>query len=254
MDPRRAIWVRVLWAAVLALIPCCASAVTLTGHLDPTVASVFQQPCPTHPEHSCAYHATPVTAIPTGYNAAFQSAWDAALPGEWNPSAWTLIYSTSPVDAILNIETYSAYRNPTGNCYGGSEIRVMWNPTGSQTGLEWVQAIHTNQSRYHQTNYYLDIATYREDKPPVYPYSSYPDYRFYDKPGRYCVVDTDVFWDAYTYLAVVDSVGKTCTLYDGFRWGFTIDSAVPEPGAQAALILGLIALAPRFRARRNPRA
>lgn len=231
---------RLLSAVAFALVVFASSgqALTLTGYTSPSVASVINTPCPEHPGHNCNATAHAATALASGQNLDFEQAWNTVLPGEWDPTGWTLQWAEDPLDAVLNITTYQAYNyGPGESSSAGAEIRVEWTPSPGQEDLKWIQALHTNRSRHPGTDWCLDIYTFTANRPPVYPYA-YSDRHFYDKPGRSCEADQPLFWDAYLYLATVDRTTKTATIYEGLYWGYTVDCLVPEPSSLFVLACG----------------
>lgn len=241
--------VAVVIASVLCGVPACA--LVIAGNTTPAPAQVTLVPCPTHAGFACTVSAPALAHLQNGRNAAFEAAWNTALPGEWNPDVWVLNWSTEAIDAVLNATTYRVFAHESGATDSGVELRIMWTPTAEQTDLRWIQALHTNRPRSGQA-YYLDIATYTAAKPPLYLYQ-YPDQRFYDKPTRNCEAGQSIFWNAYLYLARVDSLNKTATIYEGVQWGFGIDSVpVPEPSSLGAIAIGLFgALLTARRSRRR---
>lgn len=216
---------------------------TLNGQLAPAPAAAVNSPCPEHSGYECRATAREASHLPTGGNTHFENAWNTVLPREWDPAGWTLNWSTEPLDAVLNITTYGAFNYKPGDpqygsFYAGAEIRIEWTPSADQQDLKWIQALHTNRTRYTGKQWYLDIATFTKDRPPVYPYQ-YADLRFYDKPSRWCEADQHIFWDAYLYLARVDRTAMSVTVYEGVCWGFTIDCLpVPEPSGLLAFAGG----------------
>lgn len=247
---------------VVQLAACVCSpvsALTLAGLAAPSVPIAANTPCPQHPGYSSYSTALPAGLLPAGRNFDFESAWGVALPEGWNPALWTLQWSTTPLDAVLNITTHRAVNytpdDPLYNpaYYAGVEINIDWTPTAAQQNLKWIQAIHTNRPRY-TFERYLDILPLRPpaDQPPAYPYS-YSDYHFYDKPRRVCEPDQHIFWSAYLYLADIDRVGRTVTIYEGVHWGYTLDCVpVPELPGVVVLIAGVGPVLVLLRARRRP--
>ena len=235
----------VLVVFALAISP--ANALMLAGNVTPAPATAVNSPCPEHPGHYSISDASVATILTTGPCADFTTAWNTALPGIWNPALWTLNWSTETLAATLDLTAYQAFNLKPGDpgyssAYAGAEIRIEWNPTAEQQNLRWVQAIHTNRSRYPATQYYLDVLPLRppQDQPPAYPYS-YADCHFYDKPSRWCEPDQRIFWDAYLYLARVDRVARSVTVYEGLQWGYTIDCLVPEPSMLVPLLVAVAA-------------
>lgn len=239
---------------IAAIAICCtpAGALTLTGALTPAPAVVYDNPCPIHPGYACTTTAPDITHLPTGRNVEFETAFYQALPGEWDPTGWTLNWSTQAIDAVLNVTTYRAFAHGSGAPDAGAELRIQWTPTAEQSDLKWIQGLHTNRSRQGIADYTLDIYTFTANKPPLYPYQ-YTDHRFYDAPTRNCEVGQDIYWQGLLYLARVDRTNKIATIYEGLSWGFTIDcSAVPEPSSLIGLIVGSVCLLVR-RTRRMAR-
>jgi len=238
----RAIGVALALAALAACGP--AGALTLAGFTSPSPAAAVNSPCPAHPGHDSIAAALEAQVLAAGPNPSFIAAWSFVLPREWDPALWTLSWSTEPLDATLDITTNAAYNLKPGDpgyssFYAGAEMRIQWSPTTEQQSLQWIQGIHTNRPRYTTTEYYLDVFTLRpaQDQPPAYPYS-FADHHFYDKPSRWCEADQHIFWTAYLYLARIDRVAKSVTMFEGVQWGFTVDCLVPEPNGLLVLISG----------------
>lgn len=219
--------------------PAKIHALTLSGNIAPEESVIIGDYCQDYPNYRYRTTAHTASVLTSGYNAGFETAWNTVLPGEWDPTGWTLQFSNNPLPASFYISTYHVYDDNLTTGLGGAEIRVDWNPTHEQQNLEWIQAIHTNRPRRDGSEWYLDVLRLRPELPPVYPYS-YSDYHFYDKPGRYYESGEHVYWDAYLYLASVDRNLKHVIVYEGINWGFTIDCvAVPEPGGICVIFAGL---------------
>ncbi|MCL5104058.1 MAG: PEP-CTERM sorting domain-containing protein [Armatimonadetes bacterium] len=216
-------------------------AITIAGNTTPNPAIATADPCPQHPGYACYSTALDIQALSAGTNDAFLTAWNTKLVQEWDPTPWSMQFSSESLDIALNIDTYGAFNRADLN-EAGAEIRVTWTPSSDQTDLKWIQAIYTNIGRHGPIQYYLDVYTFTADKPPVYAYS-YSDHHFYDAPYRSCEPDRHEFWNAYLYLARVNYSSKTATIYEGLSWGYMIDcQPVPEPATVLALCIGLIAL------------
>ena len=229
-----------LSVAWLGWVSAGCHALTLTGALQPAPA-VADAVWPTDPAYMCRTTAYDAAVLSAGRSLHFETAWNTVLPREWDPTGWVLSWAADPLDAVLDITTYEAfnYGPDYGSSYAGAEIRIHWTPTPQQQDLKWIQALHTNLSRHPGTQWCLDVYTFTKDKPPLYPYQ-YDDFRFYDKPERWCVPGEHVFWDAYLYLASVDRVNKSAVVYEGLYWGFAIDYLViPEPASLTILAAGI---------------
>lgn len=231
-----------VWAIAALWLSASAPAFVLTGATTAVPAKIDYDPCPSHAGYACEVTALDLTYLPAGPNSDFETAWNSALVGEWDPAGWTLNWATQGIDAVMNASTYRAVGHESGGTDSGAELRIQWSPTSDQTDLRWIQALHTNRPRSGKP-YYLDIATYTATKPPLYMYQ-YTDQRFYDKPTRICEAGQSIFWEAFLYLARVDRANKTATIYDGVHWGFNIAStAVPEPSGLLATLAGPVLLA-----------
>ena len=103
--------------------------------------------------------------------------------------------------------------------------------------LYWAQAVRTNQTvgvaPPHESSpdpeqIYLDISTAAGHAlPPLYP-GQYGDEHFSDRPGRVCLENSTVYWDAVTMLTDIDREERLLTVYGGFSYGFKI-VCTPEP-------------------------
>jgi hypothetical protein len=236
-NTRTGLWLAIMTSLSLGLLPSLASAATLTGMVSPDPATAMYVNSPVDPGYTVTVTAFTAQPLQAGRNSAFEQAWNTLLPGEWDPTGWTLNWSTQTL-GTFDIATYDAYTMVAdGRTSGGAEIRINWTPDADQTDLRWIQALY-DPSRSSSSPYRLDIIrTAYPNLPPLYPYQ-YADQHFYDKPYRWRVLNQSLDWEAYAYLVRIDRANKICTVYEGVYWGFSIDTvAVPEPSTIVGLAL-----------------
>ncbi len=78
--------------------------------------------------------------------------------------------------------------------------------------------------------------------PPAYPYQ-YNDDSFYDQPKDFYFAPgaTQAYFNADAYLAIMNTINDTVTVYDGVDYGFQ-NYVSPEPGTFLLLALPLVAI------------
>lgn len=138
----------------------------------------------------------------------------------------------------INVTTFAAgFHIPTGqtSMYGGLNIIANYNGVAPVTGYQWmwIQVITRNDKPGYLNTPYLDDHT--NPTSPFYPYAypnPYPNYSktsslgFYDYPAS-PLTDinserTEVFFSGDLFLASVNPIIKSITLYDGLTYGWTL--------------------------------
>ena len=187
----------------------------------------------------------------------FRTAWD-----NWNDSLpqdekWTLFFYDIP-DAIPGVlpgaYVWITEFDTYNDCPGKGGVKIQADPFRAIDGLPsrfyWAQGIHTNQmagvppediphdSKPDPEMYYMDISTDpAHAQPPLYPGS---DEHFSDRPGRVCLENSTVYWDAVAMLTTVDREERLMTVYGGFSYGFKI-VCTPEPATCVLMLTGMLA-------------
>lgn len=272
---------KALFIRSLAILPAVAILLTLTVRVyaDPTtlnynpaaVTSIGFNPCGNFPLAGCMttayFNATSLDAMNGNSIAAlFQSAFNA-----WNPGGWTDALGAQP-GGTFNM-TGNPVTNPAaagqfgGVTLGGLTIEANLNgltlpALGAGDQLLWVQGLYINYAPGPNAPtvapyYAMDTATLSSLVctptavkstadvfcPPAYPYQ-YNNNMFYDQPQAFYQApgQTQAFFNADAYLAVVNYNNKSVSLLDGFAYGFQ-NIVSPEPESLLLFGSGLFLLA-----------
>ena len=153
----------------------------------------------------------------------------------WDPKGWT-INSGPSLNLSLEVNGYGAYNL----CPAEEGASLILTPPSGST-FQWIQFVKSNRPQYPglPSDWWLDTKKdgNRTFPPPQYPYV-FEDGSFQDTPGRKCEPMQHITWEAYLYLAKINSTNMTVVYHDGIHWGFTVD-CVPEPGTAELLLFGV---------------
>lgn len=246
---RKSLLGALLVAAAGALAPSTATAIVI--QLTDPNADYFADgtdPCPRGGPNDDCWTVSNLSLTGTNeFNPIFQNAWNAwnnALPMN---QRWTLA-SGQTLAGTLKVSKFDTYNNCPGT--GGVEVRASFTPgNGDPASWTWIQGLHDNYETGNAPNhngppaaarFEMDINNGGPALPPAYPFQ-YADGHYYDKPGAFCIDDSDVFFRAVALMAKVDYTTRTCTVYEGFSYDFTVKCrTVPTPGALCLAGLGAL--------------